>query len=143
MGASGMPLALLFADAVRTAAVDPIRRPLLNRLRGTVVVVVDDTWSQFTLRFEYGRVSIHAGVVGVPDITLRGPEAELESLLILPFRTKWPVLVPLRLAEFLTVRRVLTAWAKRSLKSYGALSHPRLLIGVLRVVSKNPSVEAL
>ncbi len=129
------PLALRFAASVRAAAEDPNRRTALARLKGSVVVIVDDVWAQFTLRFDYGRLSIHSGVVGVPDMTLRGPEAELESLLVLPFRTEWPVLLPLPLAEFLAVRRVVAAWAKRSLKVYGAFTHPRLLLGVLLVLA--------
>ncbi|MDX2054350.1 MAG: hypothetical protein SFV15_18255 [Polyangiaceae bacterium] len=141
-GVLQIPLAVRFAAAVRGAAEDEQRRVVFGRLHGTVVIVVDDVWAQFTLRFDFGRLSVHLGIVGVPDITLRGPQAELESLLLLPFRTQWPVLLPVRLAELLVVHRVLTAWAKSSLRAYGALSHPGLLVNVLRVISA-PDASAL
>lgn len=137
-GASQMPLALRFGDAVRRAAADVARRPGLDHLRGTIVIVVDDAWLQFTLRFAYGRLSIHTGAVGMADITVRGPEAALESLLVLPFRTKWPALLPRRIAELVAVRRLLVDWAAHSLKAYGALTHPRLLLELLAVIAGPP-----
>jgi hypothetical protein len=132
---SGMPLALRFAEAVRNAAGDPTRRPVLERLRGTVVIVVDDDWMQFTLRFDYGRVGVHAGVVGVPDITVRGPTAELEALIVRPFTRRWAGLLPRALGEFMTVRALVSAWARRSVKVYGAVLRPRLFLQLLLLLS--------
>lgn len=58
----------------------------LARMWGTVVVVRRDppvasvTLRELTLRFDYGRLVVHDGRVGRPDISLWGNDAELLSL---------------------------------------------------------------
>jgi hypothetical protein len=80
-GAESLPLALQLADVVRrNVSRDAGKRTDFDGLRGSVAVVADDHGTALTLRFDFGRMVVHTGVVGVPDITLLGPLAVLEEL---------------------------------------------------------------
>ena len=80
-GAESLPLAASLAELVRrNIGRDAAKRAEFDRLRGAVAVVADDHRTSLTLRFDFGHLVVHTGVVGVPDITLLGPIAVLEAL---------------------------------------------------------------
>ena len=66
-------LATLMAENV---ASHPARQRTLDRLRGRVAIVAEDAEVSLTMEFRGGRVVLHHGIVGLPDLTIRG-EAEL------------------------------------------------------------------
>jgi hypothetical protein len=79
-GAESLPLAASLAELVRrNIGRDAAKRAEFDRLRGAVAVVADDHQTSLTLRFDFGRLVVHTGVVGVPDITLLGPIAVLRA----------------------------------------------------------------
>jgi len=51
----------------------PEKRGAFSRMRGRVAIVLEDIGSAVTLRFEGGRLTIHNGIVGIPDVTVRAP----------------------------------------------------------------------
>ena len=70
-GAESLPLAASLAELVRrNIGRDAAKRAEFDRLRGAVAVVADDHRTSLTLRFDFGHLVVHTGVVGVPDITL-------------------------------------------------------------------------
>lgn len=62
-------LATLMAENV---AADPARARTLERLRGRVAIVAEDADVALTIDLRRGRVVLHDGIVGIPDLTIRG-----------------------------------------------------------------------
>ncbi|MEM1418789.1 MAG: SCP2 sterol-binding domain-containing protein [Myxococcota bacterium] len=54
----------------------PAKKDLLARMSGRVAMVYEDLGQAVTLRFARGRVDVDAGIVGIPDVTIRA-ESEL------------------------------------------------------------------
>jgi hypothetical protein len=129
-GAEHEPLARTLADAVEAAVRVPARRRDFERLRGTVGIVLDDSASALTLRFDFGRLTIHEGLVGVPTVTVRGGRDDIVALTQLPLLRRGST--PGSRAE---LRRLAAAWAGRRLKIYGLVSHPRFVLRFLATLS--------
>ncbi len=49
----------------------PEKKQTLLKMRGRVALVVVDLDMTVTLHFEGGRLTVHDGVVGIPDLTIR------------------------------------------------------------------------
>lgn len=109
----------------------------LRNMRGAVCLVADDTGEALTLRFDYGRLGIHSGVVGVPDVTIRARAKVLGRLPDLPAPS---VSGLYKLAQGGRARRALTLAARAAgtgeLKVYGAVLHASLVARFWRVLSK-------
>jgi hypothetical protein len=75
-GADENGLAMMLATLMAQNLEDhPERLGVFGRLRGRVAILAEDADVALTLEFQRGRVVVHDGVVGIPDLTLRG-EAE-------------------------------------------------------------------
>lgn len=132
-GADHDPLARHLAERVRQSLEHAPERREFEKMRGSVGIVVDDADTALTLRFDFGRLTIHEGLVGVPTVTLRGQTCDIEALTQLPIAAEgWT-----RLAEAgragLSVAAALRA---RRLKIYGLVTHPRLVLRLLRVLAQ-------
>lgn len=135
-GAEQNRLAVHFSSAIREAIKDVGRSGAFRALKATVLIVPFDVGDSVTLRFDFGRVVIHDGHVGVPTLTLGGPAAELEKL---------PEVSDRGLRDFLLSllgRRPshpLGGWIKLfatgELRGYGILSHPRATYRFLRTLA--------
>ncbi len=124
-GAESSPIAAILADLVRrNITLDKAKRVEFERLRGAVALVADDHRTSLTLRFDFGRLIVHTGVVGVPDLTLRGPIAALENL---GERTS---------RGLLGLARSDGAAGRGELKVYGLWTHPLLVRRLARVLSE-------
>ena len=122
--AEGIALAVRLADSVRASVEgDPDKRRLFERLRGSITLV-EEGGVTFTLRFDFGRLTVHAGVVGVPDVTLRGDSQALERLL-----GAWRS----GASTGRGVQRSLAAL--RGVTVYGLARHPRLFSRLLRLLA--------
>lgn len=130
-GADHDPLARQIAERIRSAiTVGPLRREF-DRMRGAVGIVADDADTALTLRFDFGRLTIHEGLVGVPTVTIRGVTRSLETLSELPQ-------IPARgvVASGRSLAQVVAALRAGKLKIYGLSSHPRLVFRLLRLLSR-------
>jgi hypothetical protein len=129
-GGESQPLARELAELVRAnVARNPGKRAEFDRLRGAVAIVADDRPTALTLRFDFGRLVIHAGLVGVPDVTIRGSTPALETLGNL--RRKRILGLTVGFADDAMGNGV-----PRRLKIYGLLTHPLLVRGLLTVLSR-------
>ncbi|MBI3204518.1 MAG: hypothetical protein IT377_13950 [Polyangiaceae bacterium] len=133
LGADHVPLARQIAERVRTAISQPALRRDFDRMRGAVGIVADDADTALTLRFDFGRLTIHEGLIGVPTVTLRGITRGLDALSELPA-------VPARglVDSGRSLAHVLGALRAGKLKIYGLTSHPRLVFRLLRLLSVEP-----
>jgi hypothetical protein len=106
-------------------------------LRGTVSIVADDADVALTLRFDRGKLTIHDGIVGVPDVTVRGPSEVIMALSSLPLATPFglPIPNPRNPEAVKTVRLVAAAVRTGRLHIYGMALHPRIVMKLTRLMS--------
>jgi hypothetical protein len=137
-GTEDNPLAARLAARVRDNALGrPAALADFRALRGTVLVVAQDTTATVTLRFDHGRLTVHDGAVGVPAVTFCGDEADLLRLGQLPIAplVRLPLPLPGDPAGRRALRTTVGGLASGRLKVYGLLVHPRLVLRFLRLVS--------
>lgn len=128
-GADENPLATELAGRIR-AHLDTSRKKLavFRAMRGTFLVVAEDTGESLTLRFDHGRLTIHDGAIGVPGVTLCAPR---EVLLRLPDTRLRRILLQPRVFW----RSLIAPVAKGELKIYGLITSPRVVASFLRLLS--------
>lgn len=72
-GAGENGLAIMMATLMSQNLEDhPERRPAFERLVGRVAIVAEDAGVALTMEMQGGRVIVHDGIVGIPDLTIRG-----------------------------------------------------------------------
>ena len=137
-GAEDNPLAISLAGRVREGVARPEKRADFRALRGSVLMVAQDTFQAVTLRFDHGRLTVHDGSVGIPSVTFCGDEAALAELeavpLSRPFRL--PLALPGDRAGSEILRNLVLRISRGELKIYGLMAHPRLVLRLLRLLSK-------
>jgi hypothetical protein len=109
-------------------------------LAGDVSIVADDADVALTLRFERGgKLMIHDGIVGIPDVTIRGPSDAIMALSNMPLATRLglPIPSPRDHEAVRTVRTVLGAMRAGKLHVYGMAFHLPLVMKLTRVMSVN------
>jgi hypothetical protein len=139
-GAQDNGLANMLADLVRqNLEAKPQKRGDFEALSGSVTIVADDAEVALTLRFDHGKLTIHDGIVGIPDVTIRGSSDTILALSNLPLTT--PLAVPLpdpRDKEAVKiVRSVVDAMRSGQFHIYGMAFHLPLLMRLTRVMSVN------
>jgi hypothetical protein len=139
-GAEENPLAVALADRIR-GEVDRAERKRRDfaALRGSVLMVAQDTTLAVTLRFDHGRLTVHDGSIGIPSVTFCGDEAVLLSLEKLPSTRFLRLPLPIGRDDEANaaVRALAGRWARGELKIYGLLAHPRLIARFLRLLSRH------
>lgn len=138
-GAEHNPLAReLVADIGRALDESPRKRAEFDEIEASVAMIAADLGLSVTLRFDRGRLIVHDGVVGRPDVTIRGDEAALRSLrkLSMPGQGR-SLLSPRSGAE---ARRSLGALAQALTSGrvtiYGLWLHGATVLRLLRVLSE-------
>lgn len=132
-GADHDPLARQLADRVRSALEREAARSVFLEMRGAIGIVADDIDTALTLRFDFGRLTIHEGLVGVPTVTIRGATADIEALSTLSVAGSGLGALGDGSRAVAQVAKSLRA---RRLKIYGLISHPRLVLRFLRVLAR-------
>lgn len=142
-GAEDNLLAVEFIERVRRNVLGSAKKNHdFRTLRGSVLVVAQDTQSVITMRFDHGRLTVHEGAVGIPSVTLCGEEQVLRRLtrLKLSSRLRLPKVFPRTIAgdKIAGLWDFVRAMNEERLTVYGLFSHPRLVLSLLRVVSGDP-----
>jgi hypothetical protein len=109
-------------------------------LDGRVAIVAADADVALTLHFaKGGRLVIHDGIAGIPDVTIVGPAVSIIALSNLPMATPLglPIPSPGDLEAVSAVRTVVAALGARRLKVHGALLHLELFLKLGHVLSVN------
>ncbi len=139
-GAEENPLAAEFGQLIREHLARDVKRAAdFRTLRGTVLVVAQDTSTSLTMRFDHGRLTIHDGTIGIPSVTFCGDEAVLFRLPDIAFH-RWltlPKLGLLHRRDSGPLRELSRLVARGELKVYGLVAHPRLILTLLRVLSRH------
>jgi len=140
-GADSNGLAVMLADLVRqNLEAKPHKMSDFDALSGSVSIVADDADVALTMRFRRGgQLTIHDGIVGIPDVTIRGPSDAVLALSNMPLATRLglPIPNPRDREAVKTVRTVMGAMRDGKLHVYGMAFHLPLVMKLTRVMSVN------
>lgn len=135
-GVSDSPFASMMVQLLRQNVLDHAsKRADFERMRGRVALLAEDLDAAVTLCFDRGKLSVHRGVRGLPDVALRGTAEALVDLSRMPMDARLPGLPDLR-SE--VARAVFRAFRQRRLRLLGAAGHPALTLRLSRVLSIYP-----
>lgn len=136
-GAEENGLAMMLSELVRqNLEAKPHKQIDFAALRGSVSIVADDADVALTMRFERGgKLTIHDGIVGIPDVTIRGPSEAVLALSNMPLATRLGLPIPGNREALKTVRMVMGAMRDGSLHVYGMPFHLGLVMKLTRVMS--------
>lgn len=102
-----------------------------ERMRGRIAIVAEDAGTACTLVFGGGRLEIHAGIEGVPDIAVRADGDDVVGLSQLELTKRFALPDP----RGPHAKKVLARSRTGHIKVLGALAHPMLLLRLTRVMS--------
>jgi hypothetical protein len=140
-GAEDNGLAIMLANLVRqNLDSKPHKKEDFAAIGGSVSIVADDADVALTLKFERGgKLMIHDGIVGIPDVTIRGPSDGILALSNMPLATRLglPIPSPGDHESVRAVRSVFGLMRQGKLHVYGMAFHLPLIMKLTRVMSVN------
>lgn len=142
-GADENAFATMLADLVRqNLESKPHKKKDFDALDGTVALIADDADVALTLEFkgrkgEPGRLVVHDGIKGVPDVAVRGSADAIMGLSNVPLTRFLQLPVPTDRPALEVLRGMVRASVTGELKIYGMFSHMGLLSRLTRVMSVN------
>jgi hypothetical protein len=108
-------LACMLAELIRAnVAQHPQKQELLNTTRGSVAIVAEDAQVALTLLFDTHGLTIHDGIHGIPNVTIRAQSGDISKLSLMQFVS--PFGMP-KLSDA-TTRELVTAILKRRIRVY-------------------------
>jgi hypothetical protein len=132
-GASDHPFAAMMVELLCTNLRDhPSKLRDFASMSGRVALVADDADTACTLCFRRGKLTVHAGMHGVPDLLVRGPSEALIDLSRIPPLPRAPQLPDPRSA---VTRSLARALYERRLTFHGFARHLGLGLRLSRVLS--------
>jgi|HubBroStandDraft_5_1064220.scaffolds.fasta_scaffold479348_2 hypothetical protein len=138
-GAEENGLAMMLRDLVRqNLEAKPHKSGDFEALCGSVAIVADDADVALTMRFERGgKLRIFDGIVGIPDVTIRGPSEAVLALSNMPLATRLglPIPDPRDREAVKTVQHVMGAMRDGKLHVYGMAFHLPLVMRLTKVMS--------
>jgi hypothetical protein len=123
----------MMAELIRSNLADhPEKERDFAAMHGRVALVAEDADIVVTLHFRGGALRVHSGLLGVPDLVVRGSSAALIDLSRIPKHPRFGFLPDPR-AD--VVRTLARAVYDRQLRFHGLLAHLRLGVRLSRVLS--------
>jgi hypothetical protein len=137
-GAEENAFAQMLADLVRqNLESKPHKKRDFALLDGTVALVADDAEVALTLEFRRGRLVLHDGIKGVPDVAVRGSSEAIMSLSNVPLTRPLALPIPTDRAALDVLRTMVRATRTGELRIFGMLGNVGLLNRLTRVMSVN------
>jgi hypothetical protein len=133
-------LASMLADLVRqNLEAKPHKQGDFRSLAGSIAIVADDADVALTLRFRRGRLTIHDGIVGIPDVTIRGESDTIMALSNMPLTTRLglPVPDPSDKEGVAVAKSIVLAMRRGTFHIYGMFFHLPMMMRLTRVMSVN------
>lgn len=138
-GAHDNGLASMLAELVVANLLDnPAKAHDFTRLGGRVAIIAEDAGVSLTLHFQHGKLVVHDGIAGLPDVTIVAPSDEVMKLSLVELRE-------VRLGRDRTLalpdprgenaRAIQKAVLERRVRIHGLLSNLPLLLRLTRVMS--------
>jgi hypothetical protein len=139
-GAESNAMAGMIADLLRqNLEQKPHKAADLCALAGSVAIVAEDAEVALTMHFDGGRLTIHDGIVGIPDVTIRGDSEAVLAMSNLPIHPVLhaPFASPRDAEGWPVLRAMVSSLFRRKLRIDGAVLHLLLLLRLARVMSVN------
>lgn len=131
-GAEDNGLASMIAGLIEQNLADaPRKRADFQRMRGRVAIVAEDAGVAVTLVFDGGRLQVHDGIAGVPDVTVRADSDDVVALSQVELTRRFALPDP-RGAH---ASAVIARSREGKIKVHNALAHPALLLRLTRLMS--------
>ena len=132
-GAEANAFATMMAELIRANLEDhPRKLSAFAGMRGRVALIAEDANATVTLFFKGGKLTVHSGLYGVPDLVVRGPSEALIDLSRVPPHAQLRSLPDLRSSVAQSLGRALL---ERKLRIGGLLAHAALALKLARVLS--------
>ena len=139
-GAEDNGFASMLAELVRqNLEAKPHKQRDFRALSGSISIVAEDADVALTLRFDREKLTIHDGIVGIPDVTIRGSSDMIMALSNTPIVTRFglPFADPRDKEGVSVSRSVRNAMRAGSFHIYGMAFHVPMLLHLTRVMSVN------
>ena len=139
-GADANGLAVMMCDLVgQNLESKPHKMRDFAAISGSVSIVAEDAEVALTLRFRTGELTIYDGIVGIPDVTIRGPSDAIIAMSNIPLtkRLGLPIASRKDKAGQEVLKDVQAAMKSGALHAYGMLFHVPMMLRLTRVMSVN------
>lgn len=126
--------ALMLAQLIRQNIDDHTpKKGAFLRMEGRVAIVVEDLGQSVTLSFERGRLTVHDGIHGIPDVTVRAGSDEITKMSLVELAS------PLGLPDprGAGTRAMVEASRAGKIRVWGAFTNLSLVLRLTRVMSVN------
>jgi hypothetical protein len=132
VGAEDNGLASMVAGLIEQNLADrPDKRADFARLNGRVAIVAEDAGVALTLEFARGSLTVHDGIVGVPDVSVRASSDDVVNLSLVELLPR--IGLPDPRGPY--ARQVFQGSRDGRIRVYGALGHLPLMLRLTRVMS--------
>jgi hypothetical protein len=133
-GAENNGLASMVAGLILQNLKDrPGKRDDFARLRGRVSIVAEDAGVAMTLEFAGNMLTVHDGIVGVPDVTVRAQSDDIVQMSLLELTPRLALPDP----RGPTTRQIVQKSRSGRVRVFGALLHVPMLLRLTRLLSVN------
>lgn len=133
-GAEDNGFALMLRDLLSQNVADhQAKARSLQKMHGRVAIVVEDAEVAVTLNFEAPTVTIHDGIVGIPDVSIRAPSERVTQMSLIELLPR--VGVPDPRGEMAS--EIANASRSGEVQVFGALRHPATVLRLTEVLSVN------
>jgi hypothetical protein len=137
-GADDNAFASMLADLLRqNLEAKPHKNKDFRELVGNFAIVADDADIALTLAFDHGKLLIHNGIRGVPDVAVRGSSDAIMALSNVPLTRPLALPVPTDRAAADVLRQLIRATRTGELRIHGMLGNIGMLNRLTRVMSVN------
>jgi hypothetical protein len=131
-GAEDNGLATMLSALILQNLTDkPAKRADFAKLKGRVAIVAEDAGVSLTLVFEGNMLTLHDGIVGVPDVTVRANSDDIVQMSLLELTPVFGLPDP-RGPAF---RQVMQKSKRGEIRVFGALLHAPLVMRFTRLMS--------
>jgi len=111
----------------------PDKVAVLERMVGRVALVVEDLGISVTLLFDGGILTLHDGIAGIPDLTVRAPSDLVTKMSLIELRGPLGLPDP----QGKVAREIFEAGRRGEVVMHGWLENVPLLLRMTRVMSVN------
>ncbi len=111
----------------------PQKREDFAKMHGRVAIVAEDAQVSMTLDFTGNMLTVHNGIVGVPDVTVRASSDDIIQMSLVELTPRWAL--PNLRGE--VMKRVMERSDSGQIRVFGALMHPALVFRLTRLLSVN------
>lgn len=111
----------------------PSKREDFARLRGRIAIVAEDAEVAMTLDFTGNMLTVHNGIAGIPDVTVRAGSDDIVQMSLLELIPRLGL--PNLLAQ--NARAIVQKTQNGQVRVYGALLHMPMLLRLTRLLSVN------